>query len=165
MQHQNTFQPSALSGQFVFNQGFLSGPVVGANNTGDGLAALLLGFPVSSTLSNDAAVAESRPYRAFYVQDNYKVSRKLTLNLGLRYDLHLPRTDRFDRLLNFDTTATEPTTGRLGAFRFVGRNTDNRRQFDTDKNNFGPRIGFAYQVNDRTVVRGGASLGFISPFN
>ena len=165
VQHQNTFQPSALSGQFAFNQGFLTGPVVGANNTGDGLAALLLGFPASSTLSNDAAVAESRPYLAFYVQDNYKLTRKLTLNLGMRYDLHLPRTDRFDRLLNFDKTATEPTTGRLGAFRFVGRNTDNRNQFDTDKNNFGPRIGFAYQVNDRTVVRGGAALGFISPFN
>lgn len=165
VQHQNTFQPSALSGQFSFTQGFLTGPTVGANNTGDGIAALLLGFPASSTLSNDAAVAESRPYLAFYVQDNYKVTRKLTLNLGLRYDLHLPRTDRFDRLLNFDPTATEPTTGRLGAFRFVGRNTDSRQQFDTDKNNFGPRIGFAYQVNDRTVVRGGGSLGFISPFN
>lgn len=165
VQQQNTFQPSALSGQFTFNQGFLSGPVVGQNNTGDGIASLLLGFPASSVLSNDAAVAESRPYLAFYVQDNYKISRKLTLNLGLRYDLHLPRTDRFDRLLNFDPTATEPTTGRAGAFRFVGRNTDNRRQFDTDTNNFGPRIGFAYQVNDRTVVRGGGSLGFISPFN
>ena len=164
-QHQNTFQPSALSGQFVFNQGFLSGPIVGTNNTGDGFASLLLGFPASSTLSNDAAVAESRPYLAFYVQDNYKVSRKLTLNLGLRYDLHLPRTDRFDRLLNFDPGATEPTTGRLGAFRFVGRNTGNRRQFDLDKNNFGPRVGFAYQINDKTVVRGGAALGFISPFN
>ncbi|MCI0389175.1 MAG: TonB-dependent receptor [Acidobacteria bacterium] len=165
VQHQNTFQPSALSGQFSFTQGFLSGPVVGQNNTGDGLAALLLGFPASSTLSNDAAVAESRPYLAFYIQDNYKLSRKLTFNLGLRYDLHLPRTDRFDRLLNFDPTATEPTTGRLGAFRFVGRNTDNRGQFDTDKSNFGPRVGFAYQVNDRTVMRGGAALGFISPFN
>ncbi|MFZ4984226.1 MAG: TonB-dependent receptor domain-containing protein [Blastocatellia bacterium] len=165
VQHQNTFQPSAPSGQFVFNQGFLSGPIVGANNTGDGIASLLLGFPASSTLTNDAAVAESRPYLAFYVQDNYKISRRLTLNLGLRYDLHLPRTDRFDRLLNFDPTATEPTTGRAGAFRFVGRNTDNRRQFDTDWNNLGPRAGFAYQVNDRTVVRGGASLGFISPFN
>ncbi|MFO0001307.1 MAG: hypothetical protein ACK559_09260, partial [bacterium] len=85
------------------------------------------------------------------MQDNYKISRRLTLNLGLRYDLHLPRTDRFDRLLNFDPTATEPTTGRAGAFRFVGRNTDNRRQFDTDWNNLGPRAGFAYQVNDRTV--------------
>ncbi len=165
VQHQNTFQPSALSGQFVFNQGFLSGPIVGANNTGDGVASLLLGFPASSTLSDDAAVAESRPYLAFYVQDNYKVTRRLTLNLGLRYDLHMPRTDRFDRLLNFDPTATEPTTGRAGAFRFVGRNTGSRRQFDTDRNNFGPRIGFAYQVNDRLVVRGGAALGYISPFN
>lgn len=165
VQHQNTFQPSAASGQFSFTQGFLTGPTVGQNNTGDGIASLLLGFPASSTLTNDAAVAESRPYMAFYIQDNYKVSRKLTLNLGLRYDLHLPRTDRFDRLLNFDPTATEPTTGRLGAFRFVGRNTDNRRQFDTDKNNFGPRLGFAYQVDDRTVVRGGAAVNFISPFN
>jgi hypothetical protein len=66
-----------------------------------------------------------------------------TLNLGfLRYDLHLPRTDRFDRLLNFDPTATEPTNrARAGAFRFVGRNTGNRRQFDTDWNNLGPRAG------------------------
>jgi len=165
VQQQNTFQPSAVSGQFSFTQGFLTGPTVGQNNTGDGIASLLLGFPASSTLSNDAAVAESRPYLALYVQDNYKVGRRLTLNLGLRYDLHLPRTDRFDRLLNFDPTATEPTTGRPGAFRFVGRNTDSRGQFDTDLNNFGPRLGFAYQLDGKTVVRGGAALNFISPFN
>jgi Carboxypeptidase regulatory-like domain/TonB dependent receptor len=164
-QLQNSFMPSAVSGQFTFTQGFLTGPTVGQNNTGDGFASFLLGFPASSTLTNDAAVAESRPYLAFYLQDNYKVSRKLTLNLGLRYDLHVPRTERYDRLLNFDPTATEPTTGLPGAFRFVGRNTDSRHQFDMDKNNFGPRIGFAYQVNDRTVVRGGAGLNFISPFN
>jgi hypothetical protein len=165
VQHQNTFQPSAVSGQFSFNQGFLSGPTVGQNNTGDSIASLLLGFPAVSTLSNDAAVAESRPYLALYVQDNWKVTRRLTLNLGVRYDLHMPRTDRFNRLLNFDPTAKEPTTGRPGAFLFVGTNTDGRGQFDTDWNNFGPRLGFAYQVNEKTVVRGGAALNYISPFN
>lgn len=116
-QQQNTFQPSAVSGQFSFTRDFLQGPVVGQANNGDGFAALLLGFPLSSTLSNDAAVAESRPYLASYLQDNYKITRKLTLNLGLRYDLHLPRTERFNRLLNFDPSATEPTTGLPGGYR------------------------------------------------
>jgi hypothetical protein len=94
---------------------------------------------------------------AGYIQDNWKVNDKLTLNLGMRYDLNLPRTERFDRGSYWNETATPainvPGYNLKGAVSFLDSN--NRTYFNTDKNNFGPRFGFAYRLNDKTVVRGG----------
>ncbi len=98
---------------------------------------------------------------AGYFQDNWKVNDKLTLNLGLRYDLNLPRTERFNRGSYWDPTLTTPisvpgvTLGQ-GAVNFLSSN--DRTYFSTDKKNFGPRVGLAYRLNDKTVLRAGYGM-------
>src|SRR5688572_22199484 len=91
---------------------------------------------------------------AFYVQDDWKVNTDLTLNLGLRYDIFTAPTERFDRQSNFD-----PATRTIV---MAGDNAPGGRDLaDTDKNNFGPRIGFAYSgfKEDKTLVlRGGYGI-------
>jgi hypothetical protein len=152
------------SGQYSFNQAWTQfDPNQGSGTAGFGLASLLIGTPASGTISHDPQPASSSPYWAWYFEDNWKFSPKLTITLGLRYDLDVPRTERFDRYSVFDFNATSPIADRVpvnefftkdalkGAIRYV--NADNRRQVPTDKNNVGPRIGFAYNFTNRTVVR------------
>lgn len=87
-----------------------------------------------------------------YAQDDWHVHNRLTLNLGLRYDVFTPYYEREDRLANFD-----PSTSRL---ILAGRDTASRSTMKTDWNNFGPRAGLAYQVSSRTVLRGAYGLFF-----
>jgi len=88
---------------------------------------------------------------AAFVQDNWKITPKLTLNLGLRYDLNTPRTERFNRGSYWDPDATSPLAGQVpgfpnlkGAAAFI--DSEDRHYFSYDTNNFAPRFGFAYQL-------------------
>ena len=83
---------------------------------------------------------------SLFAQDDWRVNRKLTLNLGLRYDVFSPYYEKDNKLANFD-----PASGTLVLPEVNGAS---RATVDTDKNNIGPRAGFAYLLNDRTVVRG-----------
>jgi len=160
----NFLQLGQPSGQYSFNQSWTQrDPNQGASTAGFGLASLLIGVPSSGNISHDPTPASSSPYWAWYFEDNWKVSPKFTVTLGLRYDLDIPRTERFDRYSVFDFNAPSPIADRVpanefftkaalrGAIRYV--DADNRRQVPTDKNNFGPRIGFAYNFANHTVVR------------
>ncbi len=99
------------------------------------------GFVPRETLSWENAV---------FVQDDWRVTRKLTLNLGLRYDVFTPYYEKDDQLANYDpTTRTLVLAGQGGAPRAT---------VDTDYNNLGPRVGFAYQINDQTVLHGGYGI-------
>jgi hypothetical protein len=168
----NFLQLSQPAGQYTFNQSWTQRVFnQGSATAGFGFATFLLGIPGNSnstsagggTLSHDPTPASSSPYWAWYFEDTWKYSPKLTLTLGLRYDLDIPRTERFDRYGVFDFDATSPIATQVpanpffnpanlrGAVNFV--TADDRRQVPTDKNNFGPRIGFAYNITDRTVVR------------
>jgi hypothetical protein len=100
---------------------------------------------------------------AGFVQDNWKVTPKLTLNLGVRYDLNTPRTERFNRGSYWDPNATSPLAGQVpgfpdltGAVAFINENQ--RHYFSYDKNNLAPRFGLAYQLTPKTVLRGGYGL-------
>jgi len=157
------------SGTFSFNRAFTQGPNAnkGGTTVGDGFASLLLGTPASGQLGTATRAISSNPYYAFYLQDDWKVSSKLTLNLGLRYDLELPRTEENNQLDWFDYNVLSPLSGKVagvgelrGALRFAGVNGNPRRHFNTDAVNFAPRLGFAYQINAKTVVRGGAGMFF-----
>ena len=168
----NFTQLSQPAGQYTFNQSWTQRVFnSGSGTAGFGFATFLLGIPGNSnsssagggTLSHDPSLASSSPYWAWYFEDTWKFSPKFTVTLGLRYDLDIPRTERFDRYGVFDFDATSPLAGRVpanpffnsanlkGAVNFV--TADDRRQVPTDKNNWGPRIGFAYSITDRTVVR------------
>jgi len=160
----NFLQLGQPSGQYSFNQSWTQrDPNQGSSTAGFGLASLLIGVPSSGNISHDPTPASASPYWAWYFEDNWKVTPKFTVTLGLRYDLDIPRAERFDRYSVFDFSATSPIADRVpanefftkaalrGAIRFV--DADNRHQVPTDKNNWGPRIGFAYNFASHTVVR------------
>lgn len=153
------------AGTFNFGAGMTQGPNPNSAATataGWGLASFLLGTGSDGNFyQNWKNVAAQSFYNAFYVQDDWRITRKLTLNLGLRYDFDTPRTERYDRMSWFDPSLTSPLAAKVPAFpnlkgglRFVGADGNGRSQFTGDYNNFAPRLGFAYQWNDKTVIRG-----------
>jgi len=140
------------------DRGFVSGNYngIGPNDSGSALANFLLGYSPGFITRGDPGgpFLQSSKEIAFFVQDDWKVRPDLTLNLGLRYDIFTAPTERFDAQTNFDPVAR--------TLIVAGENAPNGRDLaNTDKNNFGPRIGFAWSgfKDDKTVVlRGGYGL-------
>jgi hypothetical protein len=99
-------------------------------------------------------------YWGFFAQDDWRVTRNLTLNYGFRYDLELPRRAVGNTMNSFDAEAINPVSGTPGVVTFAGVNGTPERAFATDKNNFGPRLGFAYRLPwmKDTLIRGGAGI-------
>jgi carboxypeptidase family protein len=168
------------AGLFTFSDLGTGLPGFPAPATGAGYASYLLGDVNTSQLeSTRGADRFTHGAWALYAQDQWRVTSRLTLNYGLRWDLYLPRTELFDRMSSFDPTVPNPSAGgRLGAVTFwgdgPGRN-GRRHLYDYNYRAFGPRFGFAYTLDSRTVVRGhygvaynalfGAGLsGFSQPF-
>ena len=133
----------------------------GNRATGVGLAELLLGHVGSGQLV-DADILESRTdYYGFFVQDDWKVSPTLTLNLGLRWELDTPRWERQDnRQSGFDPTVMNPVCNCPGVVTFSGRDGRSKYSHDFDANNFGPRFGFAWELQPGFVVRGGYGINY-----
>lgn len=99
---------------------------------------------------------------AGYANDDYRITQRLTLNLGLRYELQKPRTEAHDFYRAFDPTAINPIVNLPGAL-VSATDSPYRGLMETDKTNFAPRFGFAYSVDNKTVLRGGMGL-YYSPF-
>ncbi len=163
--HMNFTQHGQPSGQYGFDNGWTQRQVGAATSTtqGAGMASFLLGLPGSGQLSHTFAAATASSYWGFYVQDDWKVTQRLTLNIGLRWDVDIPRTERFNRLSYFDIGAPSPIAGKVAAFpNLAGAmlfvTPEHRRQTPTDRNNWGPRFGFAYQIDQKTVFRGAYSI-------
>jgi len=174
----NFFQPPNPTGLFDFSDDVTSdSPNSGAEGgtQGNPFATLLFGYPDnSSTINIFPAVANKSKETGLYFQDDWKVSPKLTLNLGLRYEWSTPYTERFNRtqFSNFtgnsgvtvDLSSGDPTLQALGLGpkKLIGTtlfpNTFGRRNVPVDRNNWGPRLGFAYQLAQNTVVRGGVGV-------
>ncbi len=137
-----------------------------SGTTGINYASFLLGLGSSASFNYSANINMLFDYYAWYVQDDYKVNRKLTLNLGLRYDLPFARYEGKNQLSNFNPTIPNSAAGgRLGALEFAGDGsgrTGSRRLQQTRMNGFGPRLGFAYQITPRTVIRGGGAVMYDS---
>jgi len=151
---------------------------LGAVNQGNPFATMLVGFPANADDSGLAAVLHIVPEvgdksleTAFYVQDDWKVTPKLTLNLGLRYEWSTPYSERNNQVqfsdfttstgfsIPVDRSADFPEFGQIG--NVIGTTifaTSGRRNARVDRNNFAPRIGFAYQLASNTVLRGGAGV-------
>ncbi|NWG12853.1 MAG: TonB-dependent receptor [Acidobacteria bacterium] len=160
----NYAQPGEPNGVYVFDfNGTSQYPWWGG---GDAMATFLTGSAVNGGWGGYEVpvFGATQSYQfAGFIQDNWKVTPKLTLNLGVRYDLNTPRTERFDRGSYLDLEASSPLAGKVpgfpslkGAVGFIDSN--NRHYFAYDKNNFAPRFGFAYQLNPKTVMRGGYGL-------
>ena len=133
---------------------------LGAPNTGNALASFLLGEVNSANVQISDLIQSRASYLALYAQDDWRVSDRLTLNYGLRWEAEFPRYEANNRQNSFDPLAINPVSGTLGIVTFAGLDGTPERAFRTDLNNFDPRIGFAYQLNElgRTVLRGGAGL-------
>jgi hypothetical protein len=162
-------QPPTPRGRFQFN----GNSTRDANNratTGMGFADFDLGVLSNALVSSFINDTFQQPGYFFYVQDDFKVSSKLTLNLGLRYEFISQPLERRDGEANFNlaTLTLDIPKGRndpLPASFFpqipVNRNAP-RQLVPQDRNNFAPRVGFAYQLNDKTVIRAGYGVFYSS---
>jgi hypothetical protein len=131
--------------------------------TGNGYASFLLGAINSASLDLYVNTVDNRfQYFAGYAMDDWKITDRLTLNLGLRYDIPWTRRERLGRMSTFDPSVPNPGAGgRLGTMIFAGSGPGRvgRNYFsETDFKLIQPRFGFAYRLNPKTVVRGGYSI-------
>lgn len=157
---------------------------ISANN-GNVIADLLLGYPDSGGVDWNDTLAEGFPIYTIYGQDNWRVNHRLTLNIGLRYDVERGVQERYNRLnRGMCTACVNPLTSNAvyqanianpanvaawtaaginpanlstiyGGLEFPGVNGQPRDAYNTDFGNLAPRIGFAYEINPKTVIRGG----------
>lgn len=104
--------------------------------------------------------AFSQKYFAFYSQNDWRATNKLTINLGLRWDLQPGPTERYNRMSGADLTA-KSAFGPMGAIDFPAVGGYSRNLWDTQYNNWGPRLGAAYQLSARTVLRGGFGISYL----
>ena len=153
----DVFRPEYPSGQYVFGAGFTQGPnpATASTTAGFGFATFLLGAPTSGQITGDPRFRASQAYVAPYVQDDWKLTNDITVNLGLRYEYQSPWRERDDQLTFFDPGATDPLTGRKGLVRMVAQNGASRDQTDPDRNNIAPRLGVAWHFAEPMVLRGG----------
>jgi len=129
---------NALIGSLTFSNGVFTNFAIGD---------LLLGLPQRLALTSNTVLNNSQRLSFFYAQDDFKVTSKLTLNYGLRYEYGTPAVERDNQIANFD-----PTTGTI-VFAKDGDRFD-RALVHPDHNNFAPRLGFAFSPTSRWVIRG-----------
>lgn len=166
MNRVSNFRPNAPAGLFAFNEGWTRETFNG-NRGGNAIASMLLGLMSGGRIQYEPQPALQVLYGGLYFQDDWRISGRLTINLGLRWDSDRPLTERFDRTSWFDYSAQlpiqAPGMGPLyGGLVFANRNGTPRGQKNPDNNNFAPRFGLAYKVTQRLVLRSGFGV-FYSP--
>jgi outer membrane receptor protein involved in Fe transport len=137
------------------------------STTGNSFASFLLGAVDGSGITQNAVAETGGRYKdyALFVQDDWKVSTRLTLNLGLRWDMMGTFYEVNNIMSFFNPSLPNPAAqGHLGALQFTGNGPDScncRTPVNSHYLNFGPRVGLAYRVNDKTVIRAGYSLTYV----
>lgn len=156
-------------GQMSFNRDVTGLP--GFNQTGHGFASMLLGQVSGASVPTDQPVGSQFPMYSWFVQDDWKVSSRLTVNIGMRWDYQPQGTEKYDRLHNFNPTLVDPKYGIPGAIEFAGSGPgrNGKRMFYSNCLNctWAPRLGFAYNVPNRGIfknmtIRGAYGI-FFSP--
>jgi hypothetical protein len=147
--------------------------------SGNSVAGWLLGTPSSGTVNYNSFFIYMRPYLAPWVQHDWKLTSRLTINLGLRFDFSLPPNERFNRLnRGFDEEVVSPLDKLVnhakspdlpnplrGGMRFAGVDGAPTRSADVYYNTWQPRFGAAYSLSPNTVLRGGWGRNYINPTN
>jgi hypothetical protein len=172
------------AGQYSFGRDWTQmDPYVPSATQGFGFATFLLGYPSSGQTSRGAMWATQTVYYEFFVQDDFKVTPRLTLNLGMRYEYQGGTTDRFDRILRDFNPSYVPSFAAAaqaayaaspisqvpassfkvtGGTIFAAVNGVTRNQLDPERSSFAPRFGLAYRVSNRMVWRLGGGT-FYNP--
>lgn len=162
--HRNNFtQPGVPGGYFVYDfTGTSQQPYSGG---GDSLASFLIGNGGPGTWGQyeiPNLVSTQSFQVGGFIQDNWKVNKKLTVNVGMRYDLNLPRSERYNRQNGFDPSVVSPLQvpglGTLHGGEIFASSGNRSPGYDASYNNFGPRIGIAFQPVEKTVIRAGYGI-------
>lgn len=146
----NINQPGGPRGNWTFNGVFTNQPNA-PSGTGSGVADLLLGYAQGASIANSQTVGTRIRQYNWYFLDDWKATDRLTINWGLRYELTTPPYEAYDRALSFDFDKGEIVFAKPGSWR-------DRAFTDLAKNNFAPRLGFAYQLTESSVVRAGYGI-------
>ncbi|MGH9663700.1 MAG: TonB-dependent receptor, partial [Bryobacteraceae bacterium] len=176
----NNLNPGYSSGVYNFTTAFTqANPLQADNASGNEFASFLLGDPASGYVDHNIDPAFRSRYYALFVQDDFKVTQRLTLNLGLRWDYESPRFERYNRMLRgFGFGQASPiaaavksaagasgcpacAAGLTGGLQYAGDSGDLRYAFDPKKMNFQPRLGLAFRLNPKMVLRGGYGLSYL----
>ena len=153
------------SGQFSFTAQGTQNP--GVTATGNGFASMLAGFTNTFIQTQSPEAERHSWYLAGYLQDDFTVSPRLTLNIGLRWETDTPMIDNHNLMNGFDLNQINPVSNSPGVVKFMGFNGFRTNPWNGDWNNFGPRFGFAYRpkFSNKIVVRGGYAVQFAHPFD
>ncbi len=163
----NVFGINYPVGNYSFNRAFTQGPNpdVASVTSGYSVASLLLGTPASATAGINAASTTTLKYNALFFQDDWKVNRKLTLNIGLRWEKEGSPTDRFNVFSNFDPSIASPLQvpglSLKGGLVYPSTGGRGRGELASGNKDFQPRLGFAYQFDPKTVFRGSYGISFV----
>jgi hypothetical protein len=164
------FSGNDAVGRFTFNTNYTRGPEstspAAPNNLGQSAAAFLLGLPSTASVNRVASYAEQSTSYSGFIHDDWRVNDRLTLNIGVRYEVEGALRERYNRSLRgFDPTATVTLGGQTynGMATMPGVGGEPSGLYNTPKNNILPRFGFAYKLTDKTVLRGGYGIyyGFL----
>jgi len=164
----NQTNPASYFGTYTFTKGWTQyNALNGDSASGNAIASMLLGTPGSATSYWYNAYAFKNNYAVGFIQDDWRVSSRLTVNLGLRWDYESPQTERFNRLnTGFNATGTPSMTVSgltlKGGLTFAS--DKDRLPFIRDTNNWQPRIGVSYQLAPKTVLRGGWGISYMPTF-
>ncbi|MBL8215587.1 MAG: TonB-dependent receptor [Bryobacterales bacterium] len=181
----NGFAYGNVAPALTFGTNYTRGPLDTSAGApiGQGLASLLYGIPTGGQVNVNASRAEQSSFQALFFQDDWRLTSRLTVNMGIRWEYESPVTERFNRSIRgFSLTQSHPMEAQAkanyatnpipqiaasrfavrGGLTFAGVNGEPRTLWSGDKNNFMPRIGLAYQLNAMTVIRAGYGI-FYTP--
>lgn len=183
LMRENGYNYGNVAPRFNFASTYTRGPYDNspAAPIGQGLASMLLGIPTGGQVNVNASRAEQSTFWGLFIHDDWRVSRKLSLNVGVRWEYEGPTTERFNRSVRmFDFSVENPVAQAaranyalnplpelpldqfrlMGGLRFAGVGGQPRTLWKGDRNNFAPRFGFAYKLTDKTILRGGYGIFF-----
>ncbi len=159
----NYYQQNSPSGNFNFDSLLTSANPFAAAGTGNGFASFLLGYGTGGGINQNSLVAGQILYRGYYAGDQWQITRRLTLNYGLRFEQMGPWSERYDRLSvllpgvknDVFPSAGSNLQGKLGLVNTPDNPSRNNQKLG---NLFSPRLGIAYRLNDKTVIRTGYGI-------
>ncbi|MFN0165886.1 MAG: TonB-dependent receptor domain-containing protein [Bryobacteraceae bacterium] len=167
--NRTNLNPGSASGSYDFSRAWTArDPQRLDALSGNEFASFLLGYPSGGFVDRNADLAYRNHYFGLFLQDDWKIARTVTLNLGLRWDYETPFTERYNRMIRgFAFDQASPIASRVqglnlrGGLQFAGSSGDERRAFVGDRNNFQPRVGIAWQFRPGWVMRAGYGLSYL----